>query len=51
VQRVARPSAETGDNYNQISTAFFQGVNQILNGQDASSVLPTVQNQIQRLLS
>ena len=50
VQRVARPSAETGENYNQVSTAFFQGVNNIENGQDPASVLPTVQNQIQRLL-
>jgi trehalose/maltose transport system substrate-binding protein len=50
VTRVARPSAETGENYNQVSTAFFQGVNNIENGQDPASVLPTVQNQIQRLL-
>lgn len=50
VQRVARPSSETGENYNQVSTAFFQGINNIENGQDPSSVLPTVQNQIQRLL-
>ena len=50
VQRVARPSAETGENYNQISTAFFQAVNNIENGQDPSAVLPTAQNQIQRLL-
>jgi trehalose/maltose transport system substrate-binding protein len=51
VTRVARPSAETGDNYNQISTIFFQGMNNILNGQDAASVLPSVQSQINRLLS
>jgi trehalose/maltose transport system substrate-binding protein len=51
VSRVARPSAETAENYNQVSTAFFQGVNQILNGQDASSVLPSMQTQINRLLS
>jgi trehalose/maltose transport system substrate-binding protein len=51
VTRVARPSAETGDSYNQVSTTFFEGVNNILNGQDAASVLATTQNQIQRLLS
>ncbi|MBV9578816.1 MAG: ABC transporter substrate-binding protein [Chloroflexi bacterium] len=51
VTRVARPSAETGENYNQVSTYFFQGVNNILNGQDASSVVPTMQNQISRLVS
>jgi trehalose/maltose transport system substrate-binding protein len=51
VTRLARPSAETGENYNQVSTFFFQGVNGILNGQDAATVLPTMQNQIQRLLS
>jgi trehalose/maltose transport system substrate-binding protein len=50
VERVARPSAETGENYNQISTAFFQAINNIENGQDPSSVLPSAQNQIQRLL-
>jgi trehalose/maltose transport system substrate-binding protein len=51
VMRVARPSAETGENYNQVSTLFFQGANSILNGQDAASVLPNMQSQIQRLLS
>jgi trehalose/maltose transport system substrate-binding protein len=50
VQRVARPSAQTGENYNQVSTAFFQAINNIENGQDPASVLPTAQNQIQRLL-
>jgi trehalose/maltose transport system substrate-binding protein len=50
VQRVARPSSETGENYNEISTAFFQAVNNIENGQDPGSVLPGAQNQIQRLL-
>jgi trehalose/maltose transport system substrate-binding protein len=50
VNRVARPSAQTGENYNEISTAFFQAMNNIENGQDPASVLPTAQNQIQRLL-
>jgi trehalose/maltose transport system substrate-binding protein len=50
VQRVTRPSTVLADQYNQGSTIFFQGVNQILNGQDAGSVLPNVSQQLQRLL-
>lgn len=50
VQRVTRPSTVLADQYNQGSTIFFQGVNQILNGQDAGSVLPNVAQQLQRLL-
>jgi trehalose/maltose transport system substrate-binding protein len=50
VQRVTRPSTVLADQYNQGSTIFFQGVNQILNGQDASGVLPGVAQQLQRLL-
>jgi trehalose/maltose transport system substrate-binding protein len=47
VTRVARPSTATGINYNDVSTSFFQGVSQILAGQDAASVLPNVQSRIQ----
>jgi trehalose/maltose transport system substrate-binding protein len=50
VQRVTRPSTVLADQYNQGSTIFFQGVNQVLNGQDASGVLPGVAQQLQRLL-
>jgi trehalose/maltose transport system substrate-binding protein len=50
VQRVTRPSTEFADQYNQASTYFFQGVNQILNGQDAAQILPGVSQQMQRLL-
>jgi trehalose/maltose transport system substrate-binding protein len=50
VERVTRPSRALGDRYNEGSTAFFQGVNQILNGQDAASVLPNVQRQLERLV-
>ncbi len=49
VVRVTRPSRSTGENYNQVSTFFFQGVNQVLNGSDASSILPNVAQQIQRV--
>lgn len=51
VQRVTRPTRQAGDQYNQLSTVFYQGVSQILQGQDASQVLPGVQQQMQRLLS
>ncbi len=50
VQRVTRPSTVLADQYNQGSTIFFQGVNQVLNGQDAGSVLPNVAQQLTRLL-
>jgi trehalose/maltose transport system substrate-binding protein len=50
VDRVTRPSRALGERYNEGSTAIFQGVNQILNGQDASAVLPNVQRQVERLL-
>ncbi|HEX3721874.1 MAG TPA: extracellular solute-binding protein [Nitrolancea sp.] len=50
VIRVARPSQQTGANYNQVSTYFFQGVNKILTGDDASSVIPQVQQQIERVI-
>jgi trehalose/maltose transport system substrate-binding protein len=51
VDRVGRPSAQFGDNYNQASTAFFQGVSQVLAGQDATQVLADVQSRLQRLLA
>jgi len=50
VVRVTRPSRETGEKYNQVSTIIFQGVNQILNGNDAGQVLPQVAQQLQRLI-
>lgn len=48
VTRVTRPSTVTGDKYNQVSTVFFQGVNQILNGQDAAQMVPQIAQQIER---
>nr|PZN64115.1 MAG: ABC transporter substrate-binding protein [Sphaerobacter thermophilus] len=48
VVRVTRPSTQTGERYNQVSTAFFQGVNAILNGQDAEQVVPQTAQQMQR---
>jgi len=51
VDRVGRPTGAFGDNYNQASTAFFQGVSQILAGSDATQQLADVQSKLQRLLS
>ena len=47
---MARPSRQTGERYNEASTAIYQGVNQILNGQDAAQVLPQTQQQLARLI-
>ncbi len=49
VARVARPS-QLGAKYQQGSQAIYQGVNQILNGQDAKNVLPRIEQQLNRLL-
>jgi trehalose/maltose transport system substrate-binding protein len=46
VQRVTRPSRDTGIDYNEASTAIFQGVNQILKGEDAAAVLPGVEQKL-----
>jgi trehalose/maltose transport system substrate-binding protein len=46
VQRVTRPSRDTGIDYNEASTAIFQGVNQILKGDDAATVLPTIEQKL-----
>jgi trehalose/maltose transport system substrate-binding protein len=50
VARVARPSNILGAHYNEGSKAIYQGINQILNGRSASSVLPGVQAKLQRIL-
>lgn len=50
VVRVARPSTAAGTSYNQISGDFYQGVSQVLAGQDPKSVLGNVQNRIQTAL-
>jgi trehalose/maltose transport system substrate-binding protein len=49
VSRVVRPSY-LGAKYNQGSQAIFQGINQILNGQDPKNVLPRIEQQLNRLL-
>jgi trehalose/maltose transport system substrate-binding protein len=50
VSLVARPSNNAGDRYNEVSIAFFQGVSQVLQGQDATKVLPQVEQRMQRAL-
>jgi trehalose/maltose transport system substrate-binding protein len=50
VTRVTRPSQSTGENYNQVSTEFFQGVNEILTGGSADDIIPSVAQRIERLL-
>jgi trehalose/maltose transport system substrate-binding protein len=47
--RVTRPSRFLGTKYNQGSNIFWSGISQILNGQDAASVLPGTAQQLQRL--
>lgn len=47
--RVGRPAGFYGENYNQASAAFFQGVAQILAGGDATQVLNDVASKLQRL--
>ena len=50
VARVTRPSRYLGTHYQQGSTIIFQGMNKILNGQDANSVLPGMATQLNKLV-
>jgi trehalose/maltose transport system substrate-binding protein len=50
VKRVTRPSRELGAKYNEGSTIFFQGVSQILNGADANTVLPQIEQRLNLLM-
>ncbi len=51
VVRVTRPSRETGEDYNQVSTEIFQGINEILNaGGGAEDVLPDIASRVERLV-
>lgn len=48
---VARPSTISADLYNDVSTAYFTAVNQIITGQqEASSALASLENEITSLL-
>ncbi len=50
VTRVTRPARDLKTHYNEGSKAIYQGINQILNGRSASSVLPSIQSKLQRIL-
>jgi trehalose/maltose transport system substrate-binding protein len=50
VARVPRPSTVLGAKYNEGSKAIYQGINQILNGRSASSVLPSIQSKLERII-
>jgi trehalose/maltose transport system substrate-binding protein len=50
VKRVTRPSRYLGTKYAQGSQIIYQGINQILNGQDATNVLPGVAQRLERAL-
>jgi trehalose/maltose transport system substrate-binding protein len=50
VARVARPSTLLGAKYNEGSKDIYQGLNQILNGKPAASVLPGVASRLERLV-
>jgi trehalose/maltose transport system substrate-binding protein len=51
VKRVTRPAKYLGTHYAQGSQIIYQGVNQILNGADAKSVLPGIESRLQRLVT
>ena len=50
VARVARPSKFLKGHYNEGSKIIYQGISQILNGQDAKNVLPSIQSKLNRVL-
>jgi trehalose/maltose transport system substrate-binding protein len=50
VARVTRPSNTLKTRYNEGSKAIYQGINQILNGTPAASVLPSIQSKLERLV-
>ena len=50
VMRVTRPANSLKTHYNEGSKAIYQGINQILNGKSANSVLPGIQSQLNRIL-
>ena len=50
VVRVVRPSTPAGDLYNEVSTAYFQGLNEILNGDDAADAVSNMADDIEFIL-
>lgn len=50
VVRVTRPSAAAGERYNEVSTIFFQSVNQVLLGKEADNLLPLTAQRLDRIV-
>jgi trehalose/maltose transport system substrate-binding protein len=50
VPRVTRPAKFLGAKYNAGSKVIYQGINQILQGQSAGRVLPSIKSKLERLL-
>ena len=50
VTRVTRPARYLGTHYAQGSQDIYQGINQILNGKNAESVLPGIASQLNQLV-
>ena len=50
VVRVTRPARDLKTRYNEGSKAIYQGINQILNGRSASSVLPSIESKLKRVV-
>ena len=48
--RVTRPAKFLGTHYNEASKVIYQGINQILNGTPAKSILPGVQSKLNQIL-
>ena len=48
---VARPSTVTSDLYNDVSVAYFTGLNQILTGADATSTVESITGQLESIVA
>jgi trehalose/maltose transport system substrate-binding protein len=48
---VARPSTATGENYPEVSQAYFTAVNQILTGSDTKSTLSDLETKIKSIIA
>jgi len=50
VPRVTRPAKFLKTHYNEASKVIYQGINQILNGRSAKSVLPGIQAKLNQII-
>jgi trehalose/maltose transport system substrate-binding protein len=48
---VARPSTVTGENYPEVSSAYFTAINTILTGADTKSTLSDLENKIKSIIA